>query len=91
MPAVPGLDRDRGLVHQFNEVLQFTLLAVQAVVVPANDPIDLPVFHIVQHCLVRRTPLASKGTDVVISVQLGDLPAQALSELAAIVFLAGYT
>jgi hypothetical protein len=41
--------------------------------------------------LVRRTPLASKGTDVVISVQLGDLPAQTLRELAAIVFLAGYT
>jgi len=45
-------DRDSCHVDQVDEVFEFPLVAVEMVVVPADDPVYLPVFHRLQHGVI---------------------------------------
>jgi hypothetical protein len=84
-----GHHRDAAGVDQVDEVLQLTLLAVDAVIVPDDEAVDLALLDSREQRLVAGAAPAPVGGDVVVGIDLGDGPPEPLGQCPALCFLAG--
>ena len=84
-----GQVADAGAIAEVQEVLQLAGTAMEAVEVIDDDGVANARGEVIKHALVLRTPLARVRAGVVVDVDVGDRPAAALGEGAAVLDLSG--